>query len=124
MICVDTSSFVAFIKGEPGRDVELAQQASLHELLVLAPITVTELLSDPRLTPSLEAMILKAPRAAITDGYWERTGKLRRRLMRLGYRPKIADTLIAQACLDHGLPLITRDRDFEAFRKAAGLQIF
>jgi predicted nucleic acid-binding protein len=123
MICVDTSSFVAFIKGEQGRDVELAAQASLHELLVLAPVSITELLSDPRLTPGLEAVVLKVPRAAITAGYWERAGKLRRKLMRHGFRPKIADTLIAQTCLDHGLPLITRDRDFEAFRKTAGLQI-
>jgi len=123
MICVDTSSFVAFIKGEQGRDVELAARAALDELLVLAPVSVTELLSDPGLTPNLEAMVLKAPRVAITAGYWERAGKLRRRLMRLGYRPKIADTFIAQTCLDHGLPLITRDRDFEAFRKAAGIQI-
>jgi predicted nucleic acid-binding protein len=38
-------------------------------------------------------------------------------------RPKIADTLIAQSCLDHDVPLITRDVDFKAFQKFAGLQL-
>ena len=44
-------------------------------------------------------------------------------LFRRGYRPKIADTLIAQSCLDHRVPLITRDRDFSCFQKFAGLQL-
>ena len=38
-------------------------------------------------------------------------------------RPKIVDTLIAQSCLDHGVPLVTRDRDFLSFQKVAGLRV-
>jgi predicted nucleic acid-binding protein len=34
---------------------------------------------------------------------------------------RLADALIAQLCLDHGVHLITRDRDFRAFAEAAGL---
>jgi len=44
-------------------------------------------------------------------------------MFRLRLRPKVADTLIAQSCLDHGVPLITRDRDFSSFQKIAGLQL-
>jgi predicted nucleic acid-binding protein len=32
-----------------------------------------------------------------------------------GGRPPIADTLIAATAISHGLPLFTRDRDFERF---------
>ena len=33
------------------------------------------------------------------------------------------DAIIAQICIDHQTPLITRDRDFRAFAAAANLQI-
>ena len=123
MTCADTSSFIAFIKGDPGPDVAMVAEALAGRRLVLAPVSVSELLSDPGLTPALEQLIVGIPRLEITLGYWERAGRLRALLMEHKYRPKIADTLIAQSCLDHDVPLITRDRDFAAFQKLAGLQL-
>jgi predicted nucleic acid-binding protein len=121
--CADTSSVVAYIRGEQGRDIDLVDRALADYSLAFAPITVTELLSDPSLTPALEKFILGIQQLEIKAGYWERAGKLRAELMRRGYRPKIADTLIAQSCLDHSVPLITRDRDFSSFQKFAGLRV-
>ena len=123
MTCADTSSLVAYIHGEPGPDLELVDRALSEYSLVLSPVSVTELLSGPLVTPQLEKFILGIQRLEIKPGYWERAGKLRADLIRSGYRPKIADTLIAQSCLDHGVPLITRDRDFVSFQKVAGLRL-
>ncbi len=123
MICADTSSLVAYLEGEPGPDVVLVDRALADYSLVLAPVSVTELLSGPLVTLSVEMFILGIQRLEIMAGYWERAGKLRAMLVRHGYRPKIADTLIAQTCLDHDVPLITRDRDFLSFQKFAGLRI-
>ncbi len=39
-----------------------------------------------------------------------------------GRRVAPADALIAQCCIDHAVPLITRDQDFVAFVEAAGLE--
>jgi predicted nucleic acid-binding protein len=111
------------MQGEEGSDVELVDRALADCSLVLAPASLSELLSDPLLTPSLEKFILGIQQLEIKAGYWGRTGKLRAELMRRGHRPKIADTLIAQSCLDHQVPLITRDRDFSAFRDLAGLRL-
>ena len=55
-------------------------------------------------------------------GYWERAGRLRALAIGGGHKAKLADTLIAQACLDHDVPLVTRDSDFRHFR-AAGLRV-
>jgi predicted nucleic acid-binding protein len=44
-------------------------------------------------------------------------------MFRQQLRPKLADTLIAQSCLDHGVPLVTRDRGFSSFQKFAGLRV-
>jgi predicted nucleic acid-binding protein len=43
----------------------------------------------------------------------------------LGKRRKgrLGDALIAQSCVDEGIALITRDRDFRAFAEAAGLDL-
>lgn len=123
MTCADTSSVVAYLRGEQGSDVELLDRALADYSLVLAPISVSELLSDIHLLPSVEKFVLGIQQLEITAGYWERAGKLRAGLFRRGYRPRIADTLIAQSCLDHGVPLITRDRDFSSFQKFAHLHL-
>jgi predicted nucleic acid-binding protein len=123
MICSDTSSFVALFQGERGRDVDLLTEAIRDHMVCVSPISVSELLSDADILPQFEDLVLKTPLLEITPGYWARAGKLRAKLMRRGYRPKMADTLIAQSCLDCQTPLITRDRDFEAFEKLAGLRL-
>jgi len=121
--CADTSSVVAYIRGEQGSDVELLDRALTDYSLVLAPVSVSELLSDTGLSTSVERFVLGIKQLVITAGYWERAGKLRAGLFRHGYRPKIADTLIAQSCLDHGVPLVTRDQDFSCFQKFSGLRL-
>jgi len=35
----------------------------------------------------------------------------------------MADTLICQSCLDHSVPLLTRDADFRNFVQYAGLKL-
>ena len=123
MICADTSSLVALLGGEAGSDVDMVRQALSDRLLCVSPISVTELLSDPDPTPSLGELVAQIPRLEISPGYWERAGELRAQMFSFQLRPKVADTLIAQSCLDHGVPLITRDRDFASFQSIAGLRL-
>jgi len=123
MICADTSSLVALLEGEAGEDVEMVRRALLDRSLVVSPVTVAELLSGPALGPAAEAALLALPRLEIQPGYWERTGRLRAKLLRHRFRPKMADSLIAQICLDHQVSLVTRDQDFRAFHKYAGLRL-
>jgi predicted nucleic acid-binding protein len=33
---------------------------------------------------------------------------------------RLGDALITQSCIDRGIPLLTRDRDFQVFAEAAG----
>jgi hypothetical protein len=123
MICADTSSLIAYWEGEQGRDVDLIDLALADQVLLLAPVCLSELLSSPQLTPSFEQALLRVPLLEIMPGFWERSGRLRAKLMRHRLRPKLADTLIAQSCLDHQVPLVTRDRDFAAFQKFGGLRL-
>ena len=93
MTCADTSSVVAYMQGEQGSDVELVDRALADCSLVLAPVSVSELFSDPLLTPSLEKFILGIQQLEIKAGYWERAGKLRAKLMRRRYPPRLRTRL-------------------------------
>ena len=123
MIALDTSSTIAFLSGERGKDVTVVEGALRFRNGVFPPVVVTELLSDPAVRAGVAALIRAVPRLEILDGYWERAGELRARLLRRGLKASLADTLIAQSCIDHEIALVTRDRDFRNFATHAGLNL-
>jgi predicted nucleic acid-binding protein len=123
VIALDTSSAIAFLSGERGRDVAAVEHALRFRQGVFPPVVVTELLSDPMVRAEIATLIRAVPRLEILDGYWERAGQLRARLLRRGLKAHIADTLIAQSCIDHEVALVTRDRDFRNFANHAGLSL-
>jgi predicted nucleic acid-binding protein len=121
MIAVDTSSLVAFLRGEKGNDVELIAQLADAGQLTFPPVVVTEILSAADQT--LDALLSKISVLEIREGYWERAGVNRRLLKAKGLKAKVADTLIAQSCIDHDVALIARDTDFRHFAKHCGLKL-
>ena len=123
MIAADTSTWVAFLSGETGADVELLDQALKDRQVVMVPVVLSELLSDPQIPAALAKRLVDLPSAEIVPGYWERTGLLRARVLRKGRRARLGDALIAQFCLDQELSLVTRDRDFRSFAEATGLRL-
>lgn len=51
--------------------------------------------------------------AADSRGLLATTGVLRATIIRAKLKANLADSLIAQGCIDHDLPLITYDGDFD-----------
>jgi hypothetical protein len=123
MIAVDTSTWIAYLQGEGGRDCELLDRALQERRVVMAPAVLTEILSDPKLPNEVEQDLLELPLLEPEPGYWQRAGALRRNALAAKRKARLGDALIAQSCLDHGVALLTRDRDFEAFVEAAGLSL-
>ena len=123
MIAVDTSSLIAYLSGAQGPDVDSVERAFHDELAVLPPPVLAEVLSDPVLLPELRHTLKELPLLELTEGYWERAGLLRARVLGSGRKARLADALIAQSCLDVDVPLITRDRDFRHFARAARLKV-
>ncbi len=123
MLCIDTSSLIAYLEGAEGEDVNMIDRAFADQVGVITPITVTEVLSDPSLNKNVREPILQLPVLPLSEGFWERAGLLRAKILRGGRKARLADTLIAQNCLDHHATLITRDRDFRIFEKLAGLRL-
>ena len=123
MIAADTSSIVAFLEGEAGDDTDIIQSALDHQQLVLPPVVLTEILSDPALPRAVRTLLSGLPILDLEPGFWERAGVLRAAILKQKKKARVADALIAQSCLDQSTPLVTRDRDFRHFARAAGLPL-
>jgi predicted nucleic acid-binding protein len=123
VIAVDTSTWIAFLQGDSGEDAELLERALRDRQVLMVPVVLTEVLSDPKLPSDVSRTLSELPLIEIEPGYWQRAGELRAQVLGKRRRARLGDALIAQSCLDRGIPLLTRDRDFRAFADAAGLNL-
>jgi predicted nucleic acid-binding protein len=123
MIAADTSTWIAFLQGDAGGDVELLDAALRDRQVLMPPVVLTELLSDAKLPDAVAETLAQLPLIECGDGYWERAGRLRAQALARRRKARLGDALIAQSCLDRGLALLTRDRDFRAFADGAGLDL-
>jgi len=123
MIAADTSTWIAFLEGARGEDAQLLDRALQDQQVLMVPIVLTELLSDPKLSSGVADTLSDVPLIEVEPGYWQRAGGLRARMLSKPRKSLLGEALIAQSCIDRGIPLRTRDRDFRAFADAAGLDI-
>ncbi|MGH9159461.1 MAG: PIN domain-containing protein [Vicinamibacteraceae bacterium] len=123
MIAADTSTWIAFLEGEEGQDVSLVDRALEDRQVLMPPVVLTELLSDPKLSPEVTDTLSQVPLIEITDGYWQRAGALRAQVLAKRRKARLGDALIAQSCVDQGVSLTTRDGDFRSFADAGGLDL-
>jgi predicted nucleic acid-binding protein len=122
LIAIDTSSLRRWAREEIGDDVRRADEAILIGDAALPPVVLSEALSSPAVEQRFVGFVLSLPLLDIEEGYWQRAGDLRRSFLREGYKAKLSDVLIAQACIDKNVPLITFDVDFRHFTRA-GLKL-
>ena len=114
MICADTNVWIAYFAGRAGPEIDIMDNCLLRQTLVMSPVVMAELLSDPTLDKAFERLLFLLPQIPITPDFWWRSGKLRAKLIQIRLKPKLADTLIAQLCIDHDMSFLSLDRDFRA----------
>ncbi len=124
MIAIDSSSWIAYLSGAGGKDVRAVEIALSERQACLPPVVLTELLSDSKLGSQVAALFKQLPLLPISEGYWEHAGRLRAEILSKGRKAPLADSLIAQSCLDHDVLLVTRDTDFRHFARAGNLRLF
>src|ERR1700756_327771 len=118
MIAVDTSTWIGFLGGDSGDDTDLLDRALRDREVLMVPAVLTEMLSDPKLSDEVVQILSGVPLIEIEPGYWHRAGELRAKVLAKRRKARLGDALIAQTCIDRGISLITRDRDFRAFAEA------
>lgn len=123
MIAADTSTWIAFLEGAPGPDTQLLDHALGDRQILMIPVVLAELLSDPVLPSGVAETLAEIPMIEVEPGYWQRAGLLRAKVLWMHRKARLGDALIAQTCIDRSIALLTRDKDFRAFADAAGLNL-
>lgn len=124
MIAVDTSVLVDHLKNEITPAVRVLRIALIEDKICVPPPVVAELLSEPTEPAGHRHWVIKQfAMLEVLEGYWERAGLLRATALRQKRKARLGDALIAQSCIDHGVPLLTSDLDFRHYVKAGGLKL-
>jgi predicted nucleic acid-binding protein len=125
VIAIDSSSWLAFLSDrEPaGDDTVLVERALADHQACVPPVVLTELLSDPRLPRETGQLLMRLPVLELYPDFWVRAGQLRAKVLARRQRARLADTLVAQSCIDHRVRLVTRDGDFRHFARLGGLRL-
>ncbi len=125
MIFVDTSVWVAFLRG---RDAEAAAHLSslldADEVALAAPVRI-EILSGARRADlrRLRILLSALPTHYPGKGTWERIGAWVERAASVGERFGLGDLLVGAIAADAGGSLWSLDRDFERLSKITGLAL-
>ncbi len=124
MIALDTSVLIAFFNDYDLPETQTIADMIRLEAYVLPPVVVSEFLSHPDAGKEHIDQVLCLAMMDVGDGFWQRAGFTRATLIKKGLKPKLPDTLIAQSCIDHDIPLLTRDAGFKIFEEYCGLKIY
>lgn len=124
MIATDTSSLIAFFQGGDSEDIVAIRQSIRDTRLILPPVVLTEMLSDPHAQSTITDFLEAMPLLDLYEGFWQRAAGLRQTILKRGLKSRLADAFIAQSCIDHDVPLITRDKDFRHYAIHCGLKLY
>ena len=105
------------MRNESGPDIDAITIGMLDQELFFPPMVVFELLCDPTLGDEKRRKLDNVDLLFIKDGFWQRAGLLRSKVVGRKRKARSIDALIAQSCIDHNVPLITRDNDFRHYEE-------
>lgn len=122
---VDTSAWVDFLEGEVAAVARVGTLLDEGDALICGPVAA-ELFSGAKTTR--EYALLKELAGGLRtlpdpDRMWPRVADYRFALARGGFLAGILDLVIAATALDAGLPLLTRDRDFQYIRTVVPIEL-
>jgi predicted nucleic acid-binding protein len=123
LIAADSSSLIAYLEGEIRPDTDAIDEALAAQELVLPPPVLVELLSTSSGDAAYSATLSRSKLLDLAPGYWFRAREARVLIRSKGLKAKLADTLIAQCCIDADVPLIAHDGDFRHFAQWCGLKL-
>jgi len=123
VIAVDTNALRHYLRGRIDSYTPVVAQAVNNGDAALPPIVLTEALSEVHLAPAEIDETVRIALLPLFDGYWFRAGNLRRDLLAIKRSAPLGDCLIAQACIDADVPLLTYDSGFTRFL-SFGLKLY
>lgn len=126
MILVDTSAWIEFFRGRDPLASAVDGHLAENEVALCGPV-LTELgrgLRSRREREGVLELLEGCHLLAQPQNLWAEAGELGTLLGKRGATVKSMDLLIATYALAHSVPILTRDADFTAIRRAGvGLEL-
>jgi len=94
MIAADSSTWIAFLEGAPGQDVQLLERALKDGQVLMIPVVLTELLSGPLLCSEAAETLSDIPMIEVELGYWQRAGLLGAKVLSMRRKARLGLSLI------------------------------
>lgn len=128
MILVDSSVWIAHLRGSRTSAVERLEAAAGREPILIGDLILLEILQGARddvHAARIERGLRQFDIVPLLDGRLAVTAARNyRRLRELGVTVrKTADIIIGTYCIEHGHALLHDDRDFEPMEKYLGLKV-
>lgn len=124
-VLVDTSVWIAYFRKGNSDAALLLDSLIATDQVLLCGVVEMELLRGvrPHEQTDLEQRLEALRWVEIERQDWQHAGHLMNTLRQHGITVSATDALIASVCLKRNLPLLTLDRDFEAFKGLERLPI-
>jgi predicted nucleic acid-binding protein len=123
MIVIDSSVFIAYFSGIKNGVTNKVEELLSANNVAMSPVVLVELLSDAALSDEFRCNLMLLPILEPKTGFWVRAGLARSKILARKLKARLADTLIAQTCIDYDCQLLTLDKDFQYFAKYCGLKL-
>ena len=124
VVSADTSILSDYFEGKDSIAIAFLEQKITNRQFVLIWPTIMELFSNPApLKDAIKDFITSLPCIDFDEETWMRAAKNRAFLRAKKLKAHFAYALIAQSCIDAGIPLLTRDADVKHFEVHCGLKL-
>ena len=126
MYLVDTSVWVDFLRGKSTQRSQLLNALLEDGDAYLCEITFAEICFGAKGHPQFQKYFnyfSELPFLALPQNWHRLVAKLGHRLKSKGYRPFMADLMIALTALTHHCPLLTEDSDFKPYQQLFELEL-
>ncbi len=126
MILVDTSVWIDYVNGNINAHTDILDAALFAGTVAIADLIFLEVLqgfkSDKEYQQARDKLAILDQYSIFNSAVVERCAENYRALRKKGITiRKTNDVIIATYCIDHQLPLLYTDRDFDPFVKHLGL---
>lgn len=126
MILIDSSAWIEFLRDTGSPACERVDALVDADIATCDPIRMEILAgarSDAQLA-DLRALLARATLLPTTPAHYEQAAAVYRRARWSGFTVRrLTDCLIAAVAIDHGVPLVHADRDFDAIAQVSPLEI-
>jgi predicted nucleic acid-binding protein len=126
MYLIDTSVWVDFLRAKPSDSANLLEELLDDGSAYLCEVTFAEICfgaRDKRQLKQYEERFSEMPFLALPVDWHAKVGVMGFELRKSGFKPYLADLMIGLVAIEHRMPLLTTDKDFEPFAKLFGLEI-